>query len=870
MPFAKGFRLGPYEIVDKLGAGGMGEVYRARDARLGRDVAIKVLPPSFARDAERLRRFEQEARAAGALNHPNILAIYDIGTLEGAPFLVTELLQGETLRDRLRGGALPLRKGLEVAIQAAYGVAAAHDRKIIHRDLKPANLFLTNDGRVKILDFGLAKLVEREVSSVGETGSPTRSADPPRETEAGVVLGTVSYMSPEQVRGNPTDARSDIFSLGIILYEMFSGGRAFEKDSSADTMAAILTEEPPGLSDEGKKIPPAIDRVVRHCLEKNPAERFQSARDLAFDLESLSGLSTANTEALAPAAVVKTRRKSRLLFAAMGTAGLIVVALAAYLLGHSAAVSVQPTYHQLTFDRGLVYSARFAPDGQSIYYSASRRAQPIQLYSTSPSSPESRPLNLVDSSLFAVSSSELAISTGCKDLLIGSCEGTLAVVPPSGGAPRDVVDHVVSADWTADGSEMAVIHESQGKFRVEFPLGKVIYESEIWLNFLRISPRGDAVAFVQYATGGADAGWAVILDRNGKLIARSPRQFASVEGLAWPPQGAEVWFGATSTHAWANAIHALTFSARDRIILRLPGMLRLHDISRDGRLLLSKEVWRTGMHFRGPGETGETDVSWLDATVLSGLSSDGRKVTFEEYGEAAGATPLAYFRKTDGSPAVKLGPGFLPTFSPDGQSVLLTIFAPPHLVVLPTGAGEARHLANPGMLQFVDLGWIPGGKRIYFAGNDGHDWRMYVEDLDDGSSRAITPPIFVNPQQHESDLVSPEGNYCFGRDTNGRGWLYPVAGGAPRPVPGLSPEDTWLNWLPDGRSAYVYQDQKTRAQVFRLDLSTGKRQLISNLQPTDLVGLVGILPVRITPDAKWYAYSFNRALSDLYLADGVK
>lgn len=863
-------KLGPYEILAPLGAGGMGEVYRAHDTRLDRDVAIKVLPASFSSDPERLRRFEQEARAAGTLNHPNTLAVYDSGTHNGAPFLVTELLEGETLRGRLQSGPLPLRKAIEVAIQAAHGVAAAHEKGIIHRDLKPANIFLTAGGRVKILDFGLAKLTQEEIPGISETQSPTHTAEPITQTESGVVLGTVGYMSPEQVRGKPVDARSDIFALGMILYEMLSGQRAFAKDSTADTMAAILNEDPPELSGEGKKVPRAADRIVRHCLEKNPAERFQSARDLAFDLESLSGISEASASFLAATSAGRARRRRRLLFATAGTAGLVVVGIVAYFLGRGAAAPPQPEYHQLTFDRGLIYSARFAPDGQSIYYSASYRGQPIQLYETSPSSPESRPLNLPNSAFFAASSSAMAISIGCKDLLIGACEGTLAVVPPSGGAPRDIVDRVVSADWTADGNEMALIREVNGKFRVEFPLGKVIYESEIWLNYLRISPQGNAVAFVQYATGGADPGWALILDRHGKTVARSPQEFASVEGLAWPPKGNEVWFGATSTHAWANAIHALSFSGKDRIILRLPGMLRLHDISRNGRLLLSKEVWKTGMQFRGPEEANEDDVSWLDTTVLTDLSMDGQNLAFDEYGEAAGASPVAYMRKTDRSPAVKLGPGFLPTFSPDGKGVLVAILQPPNLVELPTGAGEEKDLGSYGMQEFSQLGWMPDGKRIYFAGNDGHSWRMYWEGLDGGKPRAFTSAILVNPQLHESDLVSPDGKYCFARDVTGKDWLYPVAGGEARAVTGVMPEDTWVNWSADGRAAYVYQDEKTHAQVFRVDLSTGKRQLVTTLNPADVAGLVGVLPVRISPDGKSYAYSYNRSLSDLYLVEGVK
>jgi len=866
MPLSSGTKLGPYEIVAPIGAGGMGEVYHARDTRLARDVAIKVLPASFVSDAERLRRFEQEARAAGALNHPNILAIYDIGAHDGAPFLVTELLEGETLRERLRSGPLPVRKALDIAVQAAHGVAAAHEKGIIHRDLKPANIFLTADGRVKILDFGLAKLTQPDASGLSETQSPTRTADPVTQTEAGVVLGTVGYMSPEQVRGKPTDARSDIFALGTILYEMLSGQRAFEKDSSADTMAAILKEEPPELSGEGKRIPPAVDRIVRHCLEKNPAERFQSARDLAFDLESLSGTSTTSTATLATA---KSRQRKWLAPLVAVIVALAVGAAGGWFFSRGAAVMAQPTYHQLTFDRGLIYAARFASDGQSVYYSAAWKGQPVQVYSTNPSSPESRPLNLTNSGLFAVSSSEMAISVGCKEIFIGDCQGTLATVPISGGAPREISSNVVSADWSADG-KMAAIRDLDGEYQVEFPLGKTIYKNASgWLDFLRISPKGNMVAFADLLPG-SDIGRVVILDRAGKMIARSA-VFPSVEGVAWPPAGNEVWFAAGRNEAWANAIHALSFSGRDRLILRLPGMLRLHDIARDGRVLLSKEVWTSGLEFHGPNDAKERDLSWLDSAVVTDLSSDGDSLAFEEAGASAHADEFqAYMQRTDGSLPVKMGRANDPVFSPDGNWVLTDSVPFSKFLLLPTAAGVTRQLEANGILQCASLGWMPNGKEIYFAGNDGREWRIYLQNISGGAPRAVTPPILVKPNHIESDLVSPDGKALFARDLNGEGWLYPLAGGKPQGVPGLVPEDIWVNWSNDGRSAYVYQDDKTHAQVFRLDLATGKRQSVRVLGTADTAGLTQVAPVRITADGKAYAYTYGRSLSNLYLADGVK
>ena len=392
MPLAAGTRLGPYQVLAPIGAGGMGEVYRARDSRLGREVALKILPAAFASDPDRVRRFEQEGRASAALNHPNIVVIYDAGSDGGVFYVATELLEGETLRERLAGSALPVRKAIDYAIQVARGLAAAHVKGITHRDLKPENLFLTKDGLVKILDFGLAK--QAGAKPIGGA-HPTELATQPIETNPGMVLGTAGYMSPEQVRGQVADARSDLFSLGVVLYEMVSGKRAFAGDSSVEVMNAILKQEPPELDAE---LPPSLDRLIRRCLEKKPEERFESARDLAFALESISG-TTSGIQRIPP----KPRRRYAWIIALVAGACLLVVTFVA---GRRTARASSPSFQRVTFRRGTIDNGRFANGGKTIVYSASWDGNPFRVYSTQAEDPESRDLGLANAHLLGVSPSD--------------------------------------------------------------------------------------------------------------------------------------------------------------------------------------------------------------------------------------------------------------------------------------------------------------------------------------------------------------------------------------------------------------------------------------------------------------------------------
>ncbi|MGA7379983.1 MAG: serine/threonine-protein kinase, partial [Terriglobales bacterium] len=695
-----GTRLGPYEIVSPLGAGGMGEVYRARDARLSRDVAIKVLPAAFSRDPERLRRFEQEARATAALNHPNILAIFDIGTHEGSLYVVAELLEGETLRQRIQSGPVPARKATDYALQISRGLAAAHDQGITHRDLKPENVFLTKDGRIKILDFGLAKLTQPEKTTSG-ADTPTLAL----QTEPGLVLGTVGYMSPEQVRGKNADPRSDIFSLGAILYEMVSGKRAFHGDTAADTMSSILKAEPPPLTETQPNVAPGLARIVEHCLEKDAANRFQSARDVAFALEAFSG--SGSTSSAVPHLSTSARRHNLPLLASI-CAGLLLATAAFFVARVTVPAGELPTFKQLTFPRGYMQTARFGPDGETIIYSAAWRGKPIELFSTRIEGGESRALGLPDSDLLGVSSSgELAVRLTPRFYSAYSISGTLARTMLSGGTPRPVENDIEFADWSPDGKDIAVVRRVAGRTRLEFPVGRVLYETVGWIGNPRFSPKGDSIAFIDHVSLWGDPGFIAVIDLAGNKKVLTAL-FDSAKGLAWSPTGDEIWFTATPGGG-ARALRTVSLRGRERLIYRIPGILNLFDISRAGKVLLAKDDWRVGIIALPPGSSKEEDLSWADFSAIRDLSSDGKLLLFDESGEAGGLKGGIYLRQMDGSAPVRLSDGNSNSLSADSTWVMgLTGVDLNNLIFLPAGTGQAQ-IVNLGTMGYHWGNWLPNG-----------------------------------------------------------------------------------------------------------------------------------------------------------------
>jgi len=859
---AAGSRLGPYEILAPIGAGGMGEVYRAKDPRLGREVAIKVLPASFSQDADRLRRFEQEARAAGILNHPNITAVYDIGTSagDGSPYVVSELLEGETLRSALSGGKLSARKATDYALQIAHGLAAAHEKGIVHRDLKPENLFVTRDGRVKILDFGLAKLTHQEEGSQ-VTNLPTATAG----TEPGVVLGTIGYMAPEQVRGRAADARSDLFSFGAILYEMLAGRRAFQGDSAADTMSAILREDPPDLSITNQAISPGLERIVRHCLEKNPEQRFHSAHDVAFALEALTGVSSPSAAGAVGALRKPAPRVATSRLALLAAAALAVGALMSHFVWKPAPPPT-PTFRRLTFRRGNIGTARFAPDGQSVVYGASFEGRPIEIFTTRPEGPESVSIGSKNADLLSVSpTGELAISLRESFLGGPAGPGTLATIPLAGGAPRAVAEFVERAAWMPDGKQIAIVHFVDGKNRIELPPGKPIYSSDNGIRTLRVSPKGDRFAFLQRALGGGNA--LRIVDLAGKETTLVEKGILG-QGLAWNPAGDEVWFDDRGARG-EFFLKAVDLSGRVRTLMSAPIGMLLHDVARGGRVLVERYGAQPGIFGLAPGETVERDLAWFDGSRLAGLSDDGRTILINELGDSAGSDGAHYLRRTDGSPAVRLGDGAALVLSPDGKWVLTRASGTPRDFVLqPTGTGTAVNLTEPSLEAISDVAFFPDSAHLLLlAGEPGQKRRLYVQDLPSGKPRPITDRGYgFGP-----GAVSPDGRWAvaYGEWSDDT-FIVPTGGGNARTIPNSKALDV-IRWAPDGKSVYGSVAGGIPAEIVRVEIATGRREAIRSLAPPERAGLIEIFPIFLTPDSKSYAYGFGRAgTSDLYVIDGLR
>ena len=833
MPLTPGTRLGPYEVLSALGAGGMGEVYRARDTRLSRDVAIKVLPQHLSSDPELRARFEREARAISRVSHPHICVLHDIGRDGDTDYLVMELVEGESLADRLTRGALPVADVLRIGAQVADALDRAHRAGVIHRDLKPGNVMLGKSG-AKLMDFGLARaagLNDGGAKALSMTQSPTMARP---LTAEGSLVGTFQYMAPEQLEGKEADARSDVWALGCVLYEMSTGKRAFEGASAASLISAILKDEPRPIAEIAPMSPASLERIVHACLAKDPDQRWQSAHDVGLALGWPPDAAGAQDAGEAGAGAGPTTK-----------------------------------FRQLTFKRGLIINARFATDGRTVIYDAAWEGGPHQIHLTRTDSPESTLPPLPSAVLMSVSSrSELALSLDRRFLggwWLGS--GMLAQAPLFGGTPREVASEVYEADWLPDGNALAVSRRSGLENVVEFPLGNPVFTSTGWLTGLRVSPDGRHVAFIDMV-GVGHGSILRIVDQAGAVRTPGPMGFW-FGGLVWKPDGSEIYFVQSKAPEGAT-LEAIDLDGRRRHIERfMGGYVTIHDMSPAGDMLLTRAAQTYSIACSRPGHEVDVTLGQFDLALAKDISDDGKALLYDEQGVANDGELYTYVGATDGSPPVRLGPGYARELSPDGKWAINIHGSQVRL--LSRGAGTPRVLDIAPLNPMHMVSWHPDGERIVMlASEPGHAPRIYILNAAGGGMRPLTPEGVGFPAGAFVKPVSPDGTRICAMSRERELQIYAVsAEGAPLASIQLDEGEEPVRWCADGRSIFVWRRGEVPIRVSRLDLETGKRTPWREYPPKDHTGVICSRSVALTPDGETAAYTYAHMISELFVARGL-
>jgi Tol biopolymer transport system component len=891
---AAGARLGPYEVLGLLGAGGMGEVYRARDTRLGRAVAVKVLTASVAEDEGRRRRFEEEARAAGALNHPNVLAVYDVGRENGVLYVVSELLEGQTLRDRL-DGPLPIRKATDYAIQIAHGLAAAHGNGIVHRDLKPENLFLTPDGHVKILDFGLAKR-DAPPSADGETAS-TRGL----ETDPGTIQGTVSYMSPEQVRGQRVDHRSDLFSLGVVLYEMLAGRRPFKGATAADTTSAILKEEPPDLLTERPDLNPALERIVRRCLEKEASGRFQSAQDLAFALQTVSGAGVTDSAATTTRAPRRRRRT-------LGTGALALAALLATSAGVTLVRRGPPTavadlsayrFTPLATEPGYEGSAVWSADGQNVAYLGEKDGV-LQVFTrglgASTSAQITNALRDCKEPFWSADGRRLFYVS-----LAGESEG-LWSVGAAGGAPELMLHNVSAAAVSRDGRTLFLLREEshQGDFLqalwTSTPAGTEpvryaeppLADKRFARGFLRMAPDGRKLGLWAAATSDERAGEAGYANPQFWIVpAGSGPPVRALEALprmpdpapfSWMPDSRHIVFAAEfrdkspGTHLW----WADTQSGRSSPLTATSGSEHYPSVSPDGRRLAFTEhaedydlvaVPLDGRPLQTVLSTSRTEIdpAWSPVGDQYAYVTNraGRDEIWMRSRDGTLERPLVIAASFQGSETFMLG---ALAFSSDGQRLAYQRRGPAgfRIWISAVAGGPAVQLAADDSYQDAPT-WSPDGEWIAFVFRRQTRWGLAKARVGGGSAPVVLKEGIVYPS---NPRWSPAGEWITCDMREGFSVVSTKDGSAR-----VLSEDTPLahGWSRDGARVFAARPAEGgRLELVAIELATGAETVVSKdlgpSPPSDD-------PLRgfsLAPDGKSFLTSILRLRGDLWIIEGFE
>jgi serine/threonine protein kinase len=836
-----------YRIEGELGQGGMATVYLAEDLKHGRRVAIKVLRPELAAviGAE---RFVREIRTIAALQHPHILGLIDSGEVQGTAYYVMPFVEGESLRDRLtRDKHLPVADAVRIATEVASALDYAHRHGVIHRDIKPENILL-HDGQALVADFGIALAM----TTAGGT----------RMTETGMSLGTPHYMSPEQAMGErEITARSDVYALGAVTYEMLSGEPPFTGPTAQAIVAKVMTDEPRPLTIHRKTVPPHVEAAVLTALAKLPADRFETAREFGEAL-ARPGATRLST----PASRVQPRRLSWRSVALGGISGIALVGLGVLLspLLRKERDASQVTFTQKTFDDRTILNARFAPDGRTIVYSAFEHGDVPRLRIIRPEYPEPQQLGEDSTHLLAISrSGEMAVLSHARYMGQRIFVGTLARMPLGGGAPRDIVSDVRDADWSPDGTNLALVRRVGDRDQLEYPAGHVVMATPRYITDLRVAPRGDRLAFFEHEFWQDDRGQVVVADLAGTRTVLGP-EFSSLEGIAWLPDGKGMLFGG-SEHGEPRHVYRAALGGTLRPALSLPGAAVVHTISPSGEMLLSldDQPWR--LFVRPPGADTELNLSWLNASISPRLSPDGRLFAFSDQSQQAGANYATMVRKSDGSPVVRVGDGTPRAVSPDHRWVLSRVpTAGGDFVLYPTGAGSAVHLRWPRLQRLdSDPEFFPDGRSLLVCGNEtGQAPRCYRSGLEGGD---LTP---LTPDSVQGRFPSPDGSSILVQ-RDGRVLVQPLTGGDARGVPGLNSVERILRWSPDGRSLWV-SDLLSPLRVEQVDVATGRRKPLITITPPERAAISHIVNLSLADDPRVYAYSGVSWTSQLYLVEGVR
>jgi eukaryotic-like serine/threonine-protein kinase len=863
-----GTMLGPYRVLEKLGAGGMGEVYKARDTRLDRVVAIKILPSHLSSDSAARARFEREARAISHLNDPRICTLHDIGREGETDFLVMEYLEGQTLAARIEKGPLPVADVLRYGREVAHALDRAHRAGIVHRDLKPANVMLVGGGTrqapatVKLMDFGLARGVEPGGAAPGATQVATMARP---VTAEGTIVGTLHYMAPEQLEGRETDSRTDVWALGCVLYEMATGKRAFDADSQASLVAAIMDREPPAITDLQPLSPAALEHVVSRCLAKDPAERWQSARDVAHELEWLTQTSSALPT---PPAGPKPLRRRRWLAIAAASTLVAAVGAGLFIAGRASILLPQPPkFTRLTFREGYISNARFTQGGNSVVYSAQWDGREPEIFEsqTDGSSTHQWP-GLTGFALFSVGSKgDLAVGKRNNAVSIEEY-GPLFTASPSGTAPKPGNENIRWAEWMRDGSTLAVVKRIAGKDVLEIPEGKEVgRRTDGQFMDLRLSPDGRRWALTEHPFLNDSRGTVAMVDDAGRMTTLT-KEFASVSGVAWSQDGSEIWFSAVE-HGVRQRLYAVTTSPKPRLraVSDLPGSLWLGDLDHStGRVLLGLRRARAGIRGQLAGDTRERELGWLDYALAADMSDDGKTLLLTDEGESASRSYSVFRRSAEDQRLMRLDDGFACALSPDGQWALaIRLDTPQHLVLLPTGAGKPRDLPPGPVVTFQNAAFLSDGKRILFVGAErDHADRTWIQDVSGG------PPSQLTDEGTAGVTVSPKDRFIAAVTHDRRLMFVPLDRSKPTEVGTLGPSEAPCQWSKDGNTLYLSRTAPS-LELSTFDVRTRQRRPWKKLEVADPAG-VNYWNVVMTRDARFYAYSYCRWLDELYVVDGLK